>query len=81
MPDTSSPAAVTALAPLAAQAERLIELGVHDLAGTAADELRPRAAPPVLCGIRPRSAKEKCRSTYSECHGTVALMDIPYHHR
>ncbi|MEU6544649.1 DUF5701 family protein [Streptomyces sp. NPDC046859] len=35
-----SPAAGTALPPLAAQAERLIALGLHDLAGTSADELR-----------------------------------------
>ncbi|MGV9573069.1 DUF5701 family protein, partial [Streptomyces nigra] len=40
MPETSSTAAVTALPPLAAQAERLIELGVHDLAKTPADSLR-----------------------------------------
>ncbi|MFE2643154.1 DUF5701 family protein [Streptomyces nigra] len=40
MPETSSTAAVTALPPLAAQAERLIELGVHDLAKTPADDLR-----------------------------------------
>ncbi len=40
VPDTSSTAAVPALPPLTAQAERLIELGVHELAGLPADELR-----------------------------------------
>ncbi|MEU8850621.1 DUF5701 family protein [Streptomyces sp. NPDC048564] len=40
MPDISSDATVTALPPLAAQAAVLIELGVHELAGIPADELR-----------------------------------------
>ncbi|MEV8535490.1 DUF5701 family protein [Streptomyces sp. NPDC051211] len=40
MPDISSTATVPSLPPLAAQAERLIELGVHELAGVPADELR-----------------------------------------
>ncbi|GGT80627.1 MULTISPECIES: DUF5701 family protein [Streptomyces] len=44
MPETSSTAAVPPLPPLAAQAERLIELGVHELAGIPADELRAFAA-------------------------------------
>ncbi|MFF8607118.1 DUF5701 family protein [Streptomyces sp. NPDC015346] len=44
MPETSSAAAVTPLPPPAAQAERLIELGVHELAGIPADELRAFAA-------------------------------------
>lgn len=44
MPDTSSAATVTPLPSLAAQAERLIELGVHELAGIPADELRAFAA-------------------------------------
>ncbi|MFB8756634.1 DUF5701 family protein [Streptomyces sp. NPDC059852] len=43
MPEISSAAAVTTLPPLAAQAERLIELGVHDLAEAPADELRAYA--------------------------------------
>ncbi|WP_030961129.1 DUF5701 family protein [Streptomyces sp. NRRL S-378] len=43
MPDTAS-AAVTPLPPLASQAERLIELGVHELAGMTADDLRAFAA-------------------------------------
>ncbi|WP_217210583.1 DUF5701 family protein [Streptomyces sp. AC550_RSS872] len=43
MPDTSANAALTALPPLpplTAQAEQLISLGVHELAGIPADELR-----------------------------------------
>ncbi|WP_060181127.1 DUF5701 family protein [Streptomyces sp. IMTB 1903] len=39
MPDSAS-AHHIALPPLAAQAERLIELGVHELAGTTAEDLR-----------------------------------------
>ncbi|PKT73232.1 hypothetical protein CW362_09865 [Streptomyces populi] len=39
MPDTSSTVTVTPLPPLAAQAERLIELGVHELARIPADDL------------------------------------------
>ncbi|MFC8202037.1 DUF5701 family protein [Streptomyces sp. NPDC057298] len=38
MPESSS--TVTALPPLAAQAQRLIELGVHEISGIPADELR-----------------------------------------
>lgn len=44
MPDTSSTAGVSPLPTLAAQAERLIGLGVHALAGMTADELRSFAA-------------------------------------
>ncbi|WP_369272433.1 DUF5701 family protein [Streptomyces sp. R11] len=44
MPETSSDAIVTSLPPLATQAARLIELGVHELAGIPADELRTFAA-------------------------------------
>ncbi|WP_329117555.1 DUF5701 family protein [Streptomyces sp. NBC_01353] len=44
MPTPASPPTVTPLPPLAAQAERLIELGVHELAGIPADELRAFAA-------------------------------------
>ncbi|MFC5148282.1 DUF5701 family protein [Streptomyces aureoversilis] len=44
MPETSPSGTVTALPSLAAQAERLIELGVHELAGIPADELRAFAA-------------------------------------
>ncbi|WP_327686044.1 DUF5701 family protein [Streptomyces sp. NBC_00467] len=44
MPDTSSTVTVPPLPPLAAQAERLIELGVHELAGIPADEMRTFAA-------------------------------------
>ncbi|WFB05739.1 DUF5701 family protein [Streptomyces sp. LX-29] len=44
MPDTSSSATVTPLPSLAAQAEHLIELGVHELAGIPADQLRAFAA-------------------------------------
>ncbi|MFE5481297.1 DUF5701 family protein [Streptomyces sp. NPDC056527] len=40
MPTPASPPTVTPLPPLDAQAERLIELGVHELAGIPADELR-----------------------------------------
>ncbi|GGT62174.1 DUF5701 family protein [Streptomyces purpureus] len=40
MPDTPSTEAVPPLPPLAAQAERLIELGVHELAGLPADAVR-----------------------------------------
>ncbi|MCX5015355.1 DUF5701 family protein [Streptomyces sp. NBC_00555] len=40
MPDTSATAAVRPLPPLAAQAEHLIRLGVHELAGMPANELR-----------------------------------------
>ncbi|MDF3142940.1 MULTISPECIES: DUF5701 family protein [unclassified Streptomyces] len=40
MTDSSSHATVTSLPPLTTQAERLIELGVHELAGIPADELR-----------------------------------------
>ncbi|WP_406199569.1 MULTISPECIES: DUF5701 family protein [unclassified Streptomyces] len=40
MPDIAPDATVTALPPLAAQAARLIELGVHELAGIPAHELR-----------------------------------------
>ncbi|MBT2540835.1 hypothetical protein J7E99_08995 [Streptomyces sp. ISL-44] len=40
MPDTSATATVRPLPPLAAQAEHLIRLGVHELAGMSADELR-----------------------------------------
>lgn len=40
MTDSSSNATVTSLPPLIAQAERLIELGVHELTGIPADELR-----------------------------------------
>ncbi|WP_030773387.1 DUF5701 family protein [Streptomyces sp. NRRL F-2664] len=43
MPDTAS-TALTPLPPLSAQAERLIELGVHELAGMTADDLRAFAA-------------------------------------
>lgn len=39
MPETSSDAILTSLPPLTAQAARLIELGVHELAGISADEL------------------------------------------
>ncbi|WP_329619203.1 DUF5701 family protein [Streptomyces sp. NBC_01255] len=44
MPDTSPTATVPPLPPLAAQAERLIELGVHEIAGVSADALRAFAA-------------------------------------
>ncbi|MGP4013336.1 DUF5701 family protein [Streptomyces sp. 4N124] len=44
MPDTSSTAAVSPLPPLATQAEHLIDLGVHELAGVPADQLRTFAA-------------------------------------
>ncbi|MEU1820344.1 DUF5701 family protein [Streptomyces roseifaciens] len=44
MPETSPSGTATALPSLAAQAERLIELGVHELAGIPADELRAFAA-------------------------------------
>ncbi|MFB9371660.1 DUF5701 family protein [Kitasatospora albolonga] len=44
MPDLSTRFAVTALPSLLAQAERLIELGVHDLAGLSAEEMRTFAA-------------------------------------
>ncbi|MFI5669652.1 DUF5701 family protein [Streptomyces sp. NPDC051704] len=44
VPETSSQPAVPALPPLAAQAERLIGLGVHDLAGIPADQLRAFAS-------------------------------------
>ncbi|MFD8144705.1 DUF5701 family protein [Streptomyces sp. NPDC059708] len=44
MPETVSATAVTQLPPLAAQAERLIELGVPGLAGMSAAELRAFAA-------------------------------------
>ncbi|CAL9366649.1 DUF5701 family protein [Streptomyces sp. Tu 3180] len=40
MPDTSSTDAPPPLPPLTTQAERLIELGVHEHAGMSADELR-----------------------------------------
>lgn len=40
MPDTSSVITVPPLPSLAAQAERLIELGVHELAGIPSDEMR-----------------------------------------
>ncbi|MER5552856.1 DUF5701 family protein [Streptomyces sp. NPDC002793] len=40
MPDASSTVPVPPLPPLAAQAERLIELGVHELARLSADDLR-----------------------------------------
>ncbi|MET9324220.1 DUF5701 family protein [Streptomyces sp. NPDC003038] len=40
MPDTSSTVTVPPLPPLAIQAERLIELGVHELARIPADDLR-----------------------------------------
>ncbi|WP_406835307.1 DUF5701 family protein [Streptomyces sp. AHU1] len=40
MPDTSSTVTASPLPPLAAQAERLIELGVHELARIPADDLR-----------------------------------------
>ncbi|MBT2469817.1 hypothetical protein J7E97_18520 [Streptomyces sp. ISL-66] len=40
MPDTSSTVTVPPLPPLATQAEHLIELGVHELAGIPADDLR-----------------------------------------
>ncbi|MFJ2114209.1 MULTISPECIES: DUF5701 family protein [unclassified Streptomyces] len=40
MPDTSSTAAVFPLPSLAAQADRLVRLGAHELAGIPADELR-----------------------------------------
>ncbi|MER5938303.1 DUF5701 family protein [Streptomyces sp. NPDC001928] len=40
MTDTASNAALSPLPPLAAQADRLIALGVHDLAGIPADEMR-----------------------------------------
>ncbi|MFF4583713.1 hypothetical protein [Streptomyces sp. NPDC001389] len=39
-PGTAAPAAVTSLPPLAAQTERLIDLGVHERAGISAAELR-----------------------------------------
>lgn len=44
MPDTSPTTTVPPLPPLAAQAERLIELGVHTIAGVSADALRAFAA-------------------------------------
>ncbi|WP_053691612.1 DUF5701 family protein [Streptomyces sp. WM6372] len=44
MPETPSGPAVPSLPPLAAQAERLIELGMHELAGIDADELRAFAS-------------------------------------
>ncbi|KAB1990154.1 DUF5701 family protein [Streptomyces triticiradicis] len=40
MPDTSSAVTASPLPPLAAQAERLIELGVHELARIPVDDLR-----------------------------------------
>ncbi|MEU9144558.1 DUF5701 family protein [Streptomyces sp. NPDC048349] len=40
MPETPSTISTLPLPPLAAQAERLIELGVHEIAGMSADELR-----------------------------------------
>ncbi|MEU6275621.1 DUF5701 family protein [Streptomyces populi] len=40
MPDTSSTVTASPLPPLATQAERLIELGVHELARIPADDLR-----------------------------------------
>ncbi|MFG2985917.1 DUF5701 family protein [Streptomyces sp. NPDC048258] len=40
MPDTSSTATVAPLPPLATQADHLIRLGVHELAGIPADEMR-----------------------------------------
>ncbi|MER7663595.1 DUF5701 family protein [Streptomyces sp. NPDC096193] len=40
MPDTASTVTVPPLPPLAIQAERLVELGVHELAGIPAEELR-----------------------------------------
>jgi hypothetical protein len=40
LPDTSSAAALPPLPPLATQAEHLIALGVHELAGIPAEELR-----------------------------------------
>ncbi|MEH6373518.1 DUF5701 family protein [Streptomyces sp. KLMMK] len=43
-PESSPSGTVTALPSLAAQAERLIELGVHEIAGIPADELRAFAA-------------------------------------
>ncbi|WP_406186091.1 DUF5701 family protein [Streptomyces sp. NBC_01006] len=44
VPETSSSPGVPSLPPLAAQAERLIELGVHELAGIPADALRAFAS-------------------------------------
>ncbi|MEU4731426.1 DUF5701 family protein [Streptomyces sp. NPDC023588] len=44
MPDTSSPATLLPLPPLVAQADHLIRLGVHELAGIPEDELRTFAA-------------------------------------
>ena len=43
MPDTSSNAALPALPPLTDHAERLIALGVPELAGIPADEIRAYA--------------------------------------
>ncbi|MEU1125093.1 DUF5701 family protein [Streptomyces sp. NPDC005899] len=40
MPETSPTVAASPLPPLTSQAERLIELGVHELAGVPADDLR-----------------------------------------
>ncbi|MGW7456757.1 DUF5701 family protein [Streptomyces sp. NPDC054797] len=47
MPDTSSPATLLPLPPLVAQADHLIRLGVHELAGIPEDELRTFAAEAV----------------------------------
>ncbi|MEW2136467.1 DUF5701 family protein [Streptomyces sp. NPDC005409] len=44
MPDTSSPATLLPLPPLVTQADHLIRLGVHELAGITEDELRAFAA-------------------------------------
>ncbi|MFF8266526.1 DUF5701 family protein [Streptomyces sp. NPDC016562] len=44
MPDTSSPATLLPLPPLVTQADHLIRLGVHELAGITEDELRTFAA-------------------------------------
>ncbi|MGW7455022.1 DUF5701 family protein [Streptomyces sp. NPDC054787] len=44
MPDTSSPATLLPLPPLVTQADHLIRLGVHELAGITDDELRTFAA-------------------------------------
>ncbi|CAM5317218.1 hypothetical protein SGRIM119S_07616 [Streptomyces griseorubiginosus] len=62
MPDTTpDPSTVLpALPPLSAQAERLIELGVHETAGLSADEIRGFAAETdgegALLAVRPDRA-------------------------
>lgn len=62
MPDTSTTAAVAPLPPLATQAEHLIRLGVHELAGMPAAELRTfavdagRGDSDVLLAVHPDRA-------------------------